>query len=259
MENIAKRRVLCEDSIEGIFSGVYYIYEKKYDKQSIELKVEGNNQNYELFIIDEFVPVNLENAIKVARTIQRRFGRDVYDTLVRVALAGEQSDKAQAIFGTIQYGISNKIEKELLNYLKKKEIFRVFEIDRTVNNEAHRCIECIRFKELINGVLYSKISPESNVLPLIAEHFTDRLKNENFVIYDERRNTALVYQQKKQWEIVRNIQVAEGDLQMSECEENIKKLWKIFHESIAIKERCNLELQKQLLPLKFRKFMTEFV
>ena len=174
-------------------------------------------------------------------------------------MAGDKNDKAQAIFGTIQYGISNNVATDLLNHLKKKEIFRVFQIDRTVKNEANRYIEFIRFKELVNGVLYSNIAPENDVLPLIAEHFTDRLKNENFVIYDENRKTALVYQQKKQWEIVRNILVEEEKLQMSECEENIKNLWKIFYESIAIKERCNLELQKQLLPLKFRKFMTEFV
>lgn len=259
VENIAKRRILCEDSIEGIFSAVYYIYEKKYEKQSIELKVEGNNQNYELFTIDEFVPVNLENAVKVAKTVQRRFGQEVYYALLRVALAGEKKDKAQAIFGTIQYGISNNVATDLLNHLKKKEIFQTFQINRTVINEANRYIDFIRFKELANGVLYSKIAPENDVLPLIAEHFTDRLRNENFVVYDENRKTALVYQQKTQWEIVRNIMVEEEQLQMSECEENIKNLWKIFYESIAIKERCNLELQKQLLPLKFRKFMTEFV
>lgn len=259
MENMEKRIICCEDSIEGIFSGVYYIYEKKYEKQSIELKIEGNNQNYELFTINEFVPVNMENAVKVAGTIQRRFGHDVYYTLLRVALAGGENDKAQAIFGTIQYGISNNVATDLLNHLKNKEIFRTFQINRTVANEANRYIEFIRFKELINGVLYAKIAPENDVLPLIAQHFTDRLRNENFVIYDENRKTALVCRQKKTWEIYRNIMLEEEKLQMSECEENIKNLWKIFYESVAIKERGNLELQKQLLPLKFRKFMTEFV
>lgn len=259
VENIEKKRVVCEDSIEGIFSGVYYIYEKKYEKTSIELKVEGNNENYELFTIDEFVPVDMQNAVKVARTVQRRFGQEVYNSLLRVALSGENEQKAQAIFGTIQYGISNNVATDLLNHLKRKEIYQVFQINRTVANEAGRYIEFIRFQELLNGVLYSKIAPENNVLPLLAEHFTDRLKNENFVIYDENRNTALVYQKKKYWEIYQNIMVEEKELQMSECEESIKKLWKTFYQSIEIEERRNLSLQRQLLPLKFRKFMTEFV
>ena len=259
MENIEKKRILCEDSIEGIFSGVYYIYEKKYEKTSIELKVEGNNQNYELFTIDEFVQVNIQNAVKVARTVQRRFGREVYDTLLRAALSEEKEHKAQAIFETIQYGISNNVATNLLDYLKRKEIYQVFQLNRRVANEANRYIEFIRFQELLNGVLYARIAPENNVLPLLADHFTDRLKNENFVIYDENRRLALAYSQKKQWEIYQNIMVEEEQLQMSECEESMKELWKTFYQSIAIQERSNLQLQKQLLPLKFRKFMTEFV
>lgn len=259
MEYTEKKRILCEDSIEGIFSGVYYIYEKKYDKRSIELKVEGNNQNYELFTIDEFVPVNVQNAVKVARTVQRRFGQEVYYTLLRAALSKEKEYKAQAVFGTIQYGISHNVATNLLDHLKRREIYQVFQLNRTVANEANRFIEFIRFQELLNGVLYSKIAPENNVLPLLADHFTDRLKNENFVIYDENRKMALVYAQKKHWEIYQNIMIEEEQLQMSECEESIKKLWKTFYQSIAIQERSNLELQRQLLPLKFRKFMTEFV
>lgn len=259
MENIQKKRILCEDSIEGIFSGVYYIYEKKYEKRGIELKVEGNNQNYELFIIDEFVPVDMENAVKVARTVQNKFGQEVYYTLLRTALSKEKDYKAQAIFGTIQYGISNNVATDLLNYLKRKEIYQVFQLNRTVANEANKFLQFIRFQELFNGVLYAKIAPENNVLPLLAEHFTDRLKNENFMIYDENRKMALVYNREKHWEIYENIIIEEEQLQMAECEENMKKLWKTFYESIAIKERSNLELQRQLLPLKFRKFMTEFV
>jgi probable DNA metabolism protein len=36
-------------------------------------------------------------------------------------------------------------------------------------------------------------------------------------------------------------------------------LWKIFFENIAIKERINPKLQRNNLPLRFRKDMTEFL
>lgn len=245
--------------MEGIFSGVYYIYEKKYDKKSIELKVEGNNQNYELFTTDEFVPVNMKNAVKVARTVQRRFGKEAYLCLLRVALSRDTEKKAQAIFGTIQYGISNNLAADLFHHLKREDIFQAFQMNRTVANEVGRYIEFARFQELSNGVLYAKIAPENNVLPMLAEHFTDRLKNENFVIYDKNRKTALIYQRQKSWEIYQNIVLKEENLQMSECEESMKNLWKVFYQSIAIEDRYNSSLQSQMLPLKFRKFMTEFV
>ena len=44
----------------------------------------------------------------------------------------------------------------------------------------------------------------------------------------------------------------------SEEERKIQSLFRIFHEAIAIEERNNLKLQKQLLSLRFRENMIEF-
>ena len=41
-------------------------------------------------------------------------------------------------------------------------------------------------------------------------------------------------------------------------EKEWQKLWKVFVDTIAIKERMNRNLQRQMLPLHFRKFMKEF-
>ena len=38
----------------------------------------------------------------------------------------------------------------------------------------------------------------------------------------------------------------------------MQKLWKLFVDTIAIKERTNRNLQRQLLPLWFRKYMKEY-
>ena len=44
----------------------------------------------------------------------------------------------------------------------------------------------------------------------------------------------------------------------SDEEKQIQDLFRIFHNTIAIKERNNLKLQQQLLPLRFRANMVEF-
>lgn len=258
METEYKRTIICEDSVEGIFTGVYYIYEKKYNKSCIELKIQGNNENYELFTMEEPLTTDIEKAIKVSRTIKREFGLEVYQALIGAAFSNGE-DKAQAIFGTICYGLTSHKKKDLLNNLKNKDIFRVFELNRKVTNEANHYLDFVRFSELQNGVLYSKISPENNVLPLIAEHFADRLKNENFVIYDVKRKASLVYHSGHPWEIYKNIEIVDEKLIYADCEEVVRDLWKSFCQSISIKDRQNIELQRQNLPLKFRKFMTEFV
>lgn len=253
-----RRRILCEDTVEGIFTGVYEIYEKKYDKSCIELKVSGKNENYQLFTMDEVSATDMEKSIKVARTIQRNFGMESYYALLRVAFSTAE-DKAQVIFKTIKYGLEGRKTTDLLDNLQNSTIFRVFEINRMVNNEASRYVEFSRFEELENGVLFAEIAPENYVLPLLAEHFTNRLKNENFIIYDRKHKASLVYKKGKQWELFQNMELQKEKLEFAKCEENIKKLWQSFFCAISIEERRNTQLQKQLLPLKFRKFMTEFM
>ena len=41
-------------------------------------------------------------------------------------------------------------------------------------------------------------------------------------------------------------------------EESMQKLWKLFVDTIAVKERINRDLQRQMLPLRYRKYMREF-
>lgn len=256
------RRVLCEDSVEGIFTGIYYIYEQKYDRSCIELKIQGNNENYQLFTIDEFVPSDMQKSVKVAQTIQKKFGMECYYSILRVAFSIAE-DKGEVIFRTIEFGLEQekrgKKTCNLLNNIKNPAIAKVFEINRTVKNEANRYIEFIRFQELSNGILFTEIEPENYVLPLVAEHFADRLKNHHFLIYDKTRSDALVHPKQNQWEIYRNVSIDKEKFQFVEWEEEITRLWKCFFNAIAIKDRKNLELQNSMLPLKFRKFMTEFM
>ena len=60
---------LCEDSIEGIFTGVYNAWESRYPKDYIKLSSEQES-NYELFSETIDVETDIEKASKVARTIE---------------------------------------------------------------------------------------------------------------------------------------------------------------------------------------------
>lgn len=256
------RRILCKDSVEGIFTGVYYVYQQKYERSGIELKVSGNNENYQLFTIDEFIEPDMDWSVKVAKTVQKKFGMECYYSLLRVAFSTAE-DKAEVIFRTIEYGLeqakTGKHTWNLLNNIKVSSIARVFEINRNVKNEASRYVEFIRFQELANGILFSEIEPENYVLPLVAEHFADRLKKEHFLIYDVTRSHALVHPKQGAWEIYTNVSIDKEKLQWAEREAEIQQLWKQFFTTIAIEDRKNIELQTGLLPLKFRKYMTEFM
>lgn len=248
---------ICEDSVEGIFTGVYNAWESKHPKELVKL-IHNQNGNYELFSEYINVVTDFEKAKKVARTIEQRFGSEVYMSIYQAACSLNE-DKADAVFRTINVGLSSKMPYKLLENLKDKDICRVFELSRAVNNEQHHLLGFIRFKELYNHVLCSIIEPKNNVIALIAPHFDDRLPTDNWLIYDKGREIAVVHERESGWGIIKsdklNLKMLE---KVADEEEQFEVLWKGFCNSISIKERENIKLQRQNLPLRFQKDMVEF-
>lgn len=138
-------------------------------------------------------------------------------------------------------------------------VMDVFELARKVMNEAHRFLQFVRFEELENKILFSKIAPKSYVLTLIAPHFEDRLMGENWIIYDEVHKMAAVHVKNAQWALV-DTEISMGDSAKKESAENRKyeELWKLFFHTIGIEARKNPKCQQNFLPLWYRKNMLEF-
>lgn len=248
---------MCENSIEGIFTGVYNAWESKYPKEHIKLS-NDNESNYELFSEYINVVTDFEKANKVARTIEQRFGDIAYTSIYQTACSAGD-DKADVIFRTINLGLNSKNPRRLMENLKDRNVCRVFELSRAVMNESHHLLGFVRFRELYNGVLCSIIEPKNNVTALIAPHFADRLPNENWMIYDKSRKVAAVHERGAHWGIIKSDKLSLSMLeQISDEEKEFEGLWKGFCKSISVKERENLNLQRQNLPLRFQKDMVEF-
>jgi probable DNA metabolism protein len=255
--NMIKKIYMCENSIEGIFTGVYNAWESKYPKEHIKLSIDKES-NFELFSEYINVVTDFEKANKVARTLEQRFG-DVAFTSIYQAACSIGEDKADVIFKTINLGLKSRYPRRLMENLKDQDICRVFELSRAVMNESHHLLGFVRFKELYNGVLCSIIDPKNNVVALISPHFEDRLPNENWIIYDKTRGIAAIHESGTHWGIIKSDKLSLAMLeQISNEEKEFEDLWKGFCKSISIKERENLKLQRQNLPLRFQKDMVEF-
>lgn len=121
----------------------------------------------------------------------------------------------------------------------------------------------VRFRELEGKLLFARIGPDANVLEFVMPHFADRFPLENFVIVDVRRGLAGIHETQKDWFLVRldgeeRERFSSMALHYSEEETEMAELFRHFCVSLGIKERKNLGLQQQFLPLKYRRFMTEF-
>lgn len=120
--------------------------------------------------------------------------------------------------------------------------------------ERHRILQFLRFSDS-NGILTSVISPNANVLPLIANHFSERFPRENFLIYDSARRVALVYSSGKSAFVpLEDYSQPAAD----EEEQKYRELFRTFYETIEIKERHNERCRMSFMPKRFWKNMTEF-
>ena len=250
--------LICEDSLEGIFTGIYDAYLLKKPHGQIHICV-GEEENYRLFAIYEKHAPDDQKAVKVARTIGREFGGEAYMSICR-ALASPEADKGEAVYKTIVTGLQMKNKKEVMGNLADPYVHRVFELARFTANEAHFHVEFLRFRELENGILYAEIGPKNNIITFIMPHFADRLPLENFVIYDEMRNIYALHPSGGEWYLVYGEEGRGMDEPyFSEGERKYSELFTHFFHTIAIKERRNNGLQMNMLPLRYRRYMTEFL
>ncbi len=247
----------CEDSLEGIFTAIYNTYEDKSDRTDTMISLAD-----ELLLFAEYIPVEADvtKAIKVMNTLQRKFGEEDYMKIC-LALASPDAGKAQAVYQTIARGLAMKCRAgHLLDNLADDFVNKVFFLSRAANNEFLHLRGFIRFAELHNGIMYSSIGPKNNVLTFLMPHFADRFPMENFLIYDEGRRLFGIHPAGRDWYLMQNneIHMKKEELEFSDQETEYRELFQHFCHVIAIKERRNTELQRNMLPLRYREYMIEF-
>lgn len=248
----------CEDSLEGIFTGIYNAYEEKREPEDTMLSLE---QELYLFADYQTVKPDGEKAVKVMRTIKRRFGEEDYMRIC-LTLSAPAPEKAQAVYRTVALGLSQKgtVFGHLFDNLANDYVHLAFSLARGAGNENCHLRGFVRFQELEGGVLYSKIAPKNNILTFLMPHFADRFPMENFMIYDEGRSLFGVHPAGHQWYLLGGSEVPEEAMQLklSDNEQQYQELFHYFCHKIAIKERENYTLQRNMLPLRFREYMVEF-
>lgn len=253
---------VCQDSFDGIFTGVYDAWASKHGHSNVKL-VSNKVDNFQLFA--EYIDVNpdKEKTAKVVRTVLNTLGYDVYYALCHAIMAIDDGrdksiDKADAIYRTIVYGLYMNKGHKVMENLSDPNIYKVFKLARSSNVEAHHYLGFLRFKELKNGILAAIIHPKNDILTELANHFGDRLPNEDFIIYDQGRKTAVINKSSKGYVFIDASDINEHMLEdYSESEMLYEELWNGFFESIAIENRKNEHLQMSNIPKRFWKDTVE--
>ena len=203
-------------------------------------------------MINEYkiVDTSDEKAVKVYNAIKNKISKRALE-YIYYAWLSNNIDKGRKILDFIKYGFSAK--KDISRYFEHEAVYPICVIYRKVAQEVHSFLGLLRFSD-VDGVLLAVFKPDHDITELLAPHFSDRLACERFIIFDEGRKKGAL-SAMGEW-VMRDME--ELEIKEGKVESEIRTYWKEYFESIAIKERKNLKIQYQKVPVRYRRNIIEF-
>lgn len=247
--------VQYDGSFEGLLSAIFEVYEYKIKQASIAVE-EGT---YSLFGSLHRVQTDTTKAERVLKTLEQKLSKTALSQLHKTFLS-ELPAMENHILHYVQYVISSR--KPVENDYSHPDVLFLQQTSRKVHREKHRMEAFVRFSLTKDGLYYSIIQPDFNVLPLIAKHFKDRYADQCWLIYDTRRKYGLYYDKNEvsevQMEFAANMQDKEQLLTLHhEQEELYQRLWQQYFSSVNIAARKNMKLHIRHMPKRYWRFLTE--
>jgi len=240
---------LYDGSFEGLLTAIYYNYYREHATGIYP------TDNYQIHLVNpsSIVETDPQLAAKVYDAAYKKISSSSLQRVFHAYLSNHPL-KENLILNYLRLGF--KLGAKIDRYYTHPDVCPIQEIARKVSFETHRFLGLLRFAEAQN-CLYALFEPDHNILILVADHFADRLANENFVIHDTKRDLAVIYSQKsKTWYLTdfpRDL-----DISISKSEIYYQTLWTNYFTHIGIESRKNNKLQTQFIPLRYRRNLVEF-
>ena len=239
--------LVYDGTFEGFLSLVYEVYYKKLKP----IKIYRTLPNEMIF--DDIIKIDTtkEEYEKVLNALKIKFPNEMIEKILNIFMC-DSKDFELALLEYIIIGF--KETKQLYN-INNSCVFYLNSLEKELFRNVHKLTGFIRFEELEDGTLYAKVESKFNVVYFLGKHFLKRFNNQNFIIHDLNRKLAFV-------KIQNDFSVQEvaffDEPNYSSNEQKFQKLWKSFFKGVTIKERINLKLQQNLVPLVYRTYMSEF-
>ena len=239
--------LVYDGTFEGFLSLVYEVYYKKLKP----IKIYKTLPNEMIF--EEILEINTskDNAIKVLTAIKTKFPKELIQRILNIFMC----DSKEFEMALLEYIIIGFKDFKQLYNINNSCVFYLNSLEKELFRLVHKMYAFIRFEELEDGTLYGKIESKFNVVYFLGKHFLKRFNNQNFIIHDLNRKLAFI-------KIDEDFSIQEvayfDEPTFSSNEEKFQKLWKSFFKGVTIKERINLKLQQNLVPLVYRTYMSEF-
>ena len=249
------RTLVYDGSFAGLLTAVFEVYEYKLA---------------EIVICPEYrVQHNLFGQTHAVHTDQQKAGR-VWKGLRKYMLPAAIS-QFHKTFLSEQYGMENML-LEYARYVFKARVNvaldystpavkYVSDMATKVHREKHRMEAFVRFQKAADGLFFSVVEPDFNVLPLIVKHFSERYADQKWLIYDKKRKYGIYYDLIQTSFVQIDMQSPTGDTELgsvlNEQEHAYQQLWRDYFNSTNIKARQNMKLHIRHMPLRYWKYLIE--
>ena len=247
---------LYDGSFEGFLTCVFDVYYRKETPDRI-----ANKKTFiPLFTETHPVMSDKDKAVRVLDGLKKKISKSAIDMLY-YCLLSELPDIESVLLRYIQKAFASSIPIEV-NFADD-DVLALSKLYKKVSNERIRMLQFVRFQKTSDGMYFAVMNPMYNVLPICADFFQDRYADQQWLIYDTRRHFGLFYDLKKT-EMVRfehppvNLKTGKiSSIHQDDYEKAFQALWKDYLEAITIQARKNLRLQRQFMPKRFWKYLTE--
>lgn len=239
--------IYCYD---GSFDGLLCCVFESYDKREIPLDIVTGQAGPQLFAA-RTIPTDSAKSRRVLASIPAKLGAAAL-TFVRHAFLTSLPGKELYILRFLRLGYRHG--PAVMNMLTDDVVDTLFKAVTHLNKESHLLKGFLRFS-VFDGVLVGEIAPKNWVLPLLTQHFCDRYPEERFLIVDKTHGLGLIYQPYQ----AKIVPVADfAPPEADKDEQTYRELWRLFYDTIAIKERYNPRCRMSHMPKRYWDNMTEF-
>ena len=250
---------LYDETFEGLLTCVYHHY---YTDRAAGIYPKDD---YQPSMLNGFMEVETDQG--KADRVYNAIGSKISNYALRLiyrAFLSSVSGKENVILKYIILGFRTGPSVGSLHAVK--EVKDLEDIARKVGIEQERMLQFVRFEVMEAAgapdapqILYAEVEPEHDVLELAAHHFTERFSHDPLIIRDAGRNKAVVAYEHN-WYVTDfdGRHMPDGsELVMSEDERSYQDLWRSYFDHIAIKERINPRCQRNHMPVRYWKHLTE--
>jgi probable DNA metabolism protein len=244
-------------TFEGLLSAVFESYERKLVPEKV---VSVLSLNHSLFDTEITITSEPEKASRVWKSLQNKLSPRNKQLPYHAFLYGkDETDQTVFSFIRLVFDTPHDVDHDYANPV----VLKIKQIQRIVAKEACRTLQFVRFQKSADDIYFAALSPEFDVLPMVVQHFSNRFKDQQWIIYDLKRDYGIYYDLNDVKEITldtKQFSQLTGEINdnvMEESEAGYQAYWQQYVKAITIRERLNLKQQLRCMPHRYWKYLPE--